>query len=647
MSSEDETPRLGRDTEPAPPNEGRPGPGLPIGSQFAGHRVEAELGRGGMGVVYRAHHAALDTERALKVVAPALASDPRFRARFARELRLAASIEHPNVIPVHHAGEESGRLYLSMRLVEGQDLAALVDEQGPLEPRRVADIVRQIAAGLDAAHRRGLVHRDVKPSNVLVEGVPGAERAYVTDFGISRERTTEAGVTTTGEFLGTADYVAPEQIQGDPVDERADVYSLGGVSHFLLTGEAPFPNRSEPAKLIAHTNAPRPAPSRLMPKLPRSVDDVIGRAMAVDPAARYTSAGGFAVALDRALERSPRRHLAPSAWRIVRTPLAIVLGIVAVGTIAVAVAGRGGDGDADPVRRAIRPAGQVVATIPVGDAPTAIAAGSFKFWVTSRDAVLTGIDPATQEIDPRATVGEGAEPVAVEIAFGSVWVLDRGNDSLVRMNPDQGISPQRIEVGRSPSDMVEGVRGLWVANTGDGTVSRIDPNLNAVALTVSLGGNPSALAFGAESLWVADARNRSVWQIDPSLGAVVGQPISVGRHPSAIAVGSGSLWVLDDHGGRLHRIDPEARTAIGRPIDVGSKPSGLAVGAGSAWVAKQREDAVLRIDASTGRRIGASIPVGDRPVEVAVGFNSVWSADSGAASVSQITPSALGRGQGP
>ena len=269
MNSDDERRPSEDKTEPAPRTD-RAGTELHIGSEFAGHRIEAELGRGGMGVVYRARHTALDRERALKVIAADLASDERFRARFSRESRLAASIENPNVIPVHHAGEESGRLYLSMRIVDGPDLGALVGEQGPLDPRRVADIVAQVANGLDAAHERGLVHRDVKPANVLVEGIAGAERAYVTDFGISRLRATETSVTTTGEFLGTADYVAPEQIRGDAVDHRADVYALGGLAYFLLTGEPPFPNRSQPGKLVAHITAPRPAASRRVPSLSKS-----------------------------------------------------------------------------------------------------------------------------------------------------------------------------------------------------------------------------------------------------------------------------------------------------------------------------------------------------------------------------------------
>src|SRR5688572_5004016 len=220
---------------------GGAGPGGPaIGAEFAGHRIEAVIGAGGMGVVYRARNLALDRERALKVLAPGLSSDPRFRERFKRESRLAAAIEHPHVIPVHQAGEEDGHLYLSMRLVAGHDLRELVAERGPLDPGEAGAIVIAVASGLDAAHAAELIHRDVKPANVLVGSGADTGRVYLTDFGISR--TTRGGetVTGTGELVGTADFVSPEQIAGDPVDGRADVYALGGVLHFALTGKPPF-----------------------------------------------------------------------------------------------------------------------------------------------------------------------------------------------------------------------------------------------------------------------------------------------------------------------------------------------------------------------------------------------------------------------
>ena len=244
-----------------------------------------------MGVVYRARHLALDRERALKVISPALSEDPHFRERFQREARLAASLEHPNVVPVDHAGDEGGVLYLSMRLVEGSDLRRIVEAEGPLDARRASQLLAGVAAGLDAAHERGLLHRDVKPANVLVEGVNGDERVFLTDFGISRIAGGGGTVTASGELLGSPDYVAPEQVAGDRVDYRTDVYALGCLLHFALTGQPPFPRDNDLAKLFAHANAPRPRPSELVPGLPAALDGVVARAMAIRPEYRYESAG--------------------------------------------------------------------------------------------------------------------------------------------------------------------------------------------------------------------------------------------------------------------------------------------------------------------------------------------------------------------
>ena len=264
-----------------------------------------------MGVVYRARHLALDRERALKVISPALSEDPRFRERFQREARLAASLEHPNVVPVDHAGDEGGVLYLSMRLVEGSDLRRIVEASGPLDARRASRLLTGIAAGLDAAHERGLLHRDVKPANVLVEGVNGDERVFLTDFGISRIAGGGGTVTASGELLGSPDYVAPEQVAGDRVDYRTDVYALGCLLHFALTGQPPFPRDNDLAKLFAHANAPRPRPSELVPGLPTALDGVVARAMAIRPEYRYESAGELAADVESivaARSRWRRRH---------------------------------------------------------------------------------------------------------------------------------------------------------------------------------------------------------------------------------------------------------------------------------------------------------------------------------------------------
>ena len=263
---------------------GAPAPG----SEFAGHRIEAVIGEGGMGVVYRARNLALDRVRALKVLAPGLSADVRFRERFRRESRLAASIEHPNVIPVHQAGEEDGHLFLAMRLVEGTDLRQAIALDGPLAPGAAAEVIGAVAGALDAAHSAGLIHRDVKPANVLVGAGADAGRIYLTDFGISRStRSGAETVTGTGEVVGTADFIAPEQIAGAEVDRRADVYALGAVLYYALTGEAPFPRENELATLFAHANAPRPRPSEVRPGLSTRFDAVVEKAMAVDPEERF------------------------------------------------------------------------------------------------------------------------------------------------------------------------------------------------------------------------------------------------------------------------------------------------------------------------------------------------------------------------
>ncbi len=245
---------------------------LSTGSVLGDFRVEDEVGRGGMGVVYRAVQISLGRPVALKVIAGTLADNIAFRDRFVRESRLTASLDHPNVIPVFAAGEAAGVLYIAMRFVEGTDLRSLIAAEERLDPLRAAGVMAQVASALEAAHERGLVHRDVKPANVLVAARGGGEHVYLTDFGLTKRSASESGLTSAGEWVGTLDYVAPEQLRGDPVDGRADVYALGCVLYETLTGQVPFPREDDVAKLWAHiSDTPplghgagpgRPAPPR-------------------------------------------------------------------------------------------------------------------------------------------------------------------------------------------------------------------------------------------------------------------------------------------------------------------------------------------------------------------------------------------------
>ena len=275
---------------PAPAHLGAVATELPLDSVFAGCRVEEVIGRGDMGVVYRAEELALQRTVALKLIISEYSRDERFRERFRRESRIAAAIDHPNVIPVFDAGDEQGALYIMMRLVEGTDLRAVIDEEGGLDPRRAARIVSQVGAALDAAHARGMLHRDVKPSNVLLAR---RDHAYLSDFGLAKPADSLEALTRHGTIVARAEYVAPEQVLGQRVDARADIYALGCLLFEALTGEAPF-ERSAPgagAAALAHVDAPRPSPLEIRPDLPREFDDVVKRAMAKDPDERYPSAG--------------------------------------------------------------------------------------------------------------------------------------------------------------------------------------------------------------------------------------------------------------------------------------------------------------------------------------------------------------------
>ncbi|MET8450327.1 serine/threonine-protein kinase [Streptomyces sp. NPDC005209] len=277
-----------------------------IGQQVAGYRIESAIGRGGMAVVYRAHDLRLDRTVALKLLAPELARNDTFRKRFTHESRVAAAIDHPHIVPVFEAGETDGVLYIAMRFVAGRDLRHLLDREGPLPFDVAVRIAGQVASALDAAHEHGLVHRDVKPGNILVaEGTDSdhPEHVYLTDFGLTKKSLSLTGFTTVGQFVGTLDYVAPEQISGRPVDGRCDVYGLACVVHETLAGHPPFQRDDDMALLWAHQYDEPPPLTEGRPDLPRAVDGVFARALAKSPEARYESCLAFVAAL-RAAGRS-------------------------------------------------------------------------------------------------------------------------------------------------------------------------------------------------------------------------------------------------------------------------------------------------------------------------------------------------------
>jgi len=273
------------------------------GSQIAYYELAEEIGRGGMAVVYRARDARLDRWVALKVLSPQFARDEAFRQRFIRESRTAAAVDHPNIIPIFDAGEAGGVLFIAMRYVAGQDVHSLLHRAGPLPAARALGIITQVAAALDAAHACGLVHRDVKPANMLLgataENSTG-DHVYLSDFGISKAVHATSSLTLTGQVLGTLNYLAPEQVEGRTVDGRADGYALACAAFEMLAGSPPFRRDENLAVMWAQVSAPPPPLTEQRPDLPPAVDRVMARALAKSPGARYQTCLAFAAALQEA-----------------------------------------------------------------------------------------------------------------------------------------------------------------------------------------------------------------------------------------------------------------------------------------------------------------------------------------------------------
>jgi Protein kinase domain len=617
-----------------------------VGNEIAGFRIESILARGGMGVVYIAEQASPRRKVALKLLAPELASDPAFRQRFIHESEAAASTEHPNIVPIYSSGESDGQLYIAMRYVEGTDLRALIDDEGPLPLDRVTGIVSQVAAALDAAHARGLVHRDVKPSNVLLaQGSVGPDVAYLCDFGLIRRTEIRAGVTKTGQFMGSVDYCAPEQIRGDELDGRADVYSLGCVVYECLTGEPPFRRDTEVASLYAHLNEPPPAPSAMRPELPSGFD-VVTKAMAKDPDERYQTAGGLAAALRSAAGGvtagrtipAPRRRRRPATW-IAAAVIAIVT-LVAGGVLATRGDGRRQERTAQaapPPNSVIEidpDSGEILHTVTgisihATCLPARVAVGEGGVWVLAwPDISAVNLRASAIDLVP-ISLGQGVGEADIEIGGRTVWATS--GLSLARINPATGelLRPVRlttvdgVPVGWTGVSAGEGA--LW-ATTLQNQLVQIQPSTARVMKAQILPASTDDVAAGEDGVWVLDKLAGVVLHVDPASGAVVSE-IPLGGDLIRVAAGEGSVWVLDSAAGVLTPIDPETDTPDS-PIRVGQNPSDLAIGAGTVWVA-DRDGAIFGVDAVNGRvdRFPVGAPV--RAVAVDGETGHVWAVIGG------------------
>jgi YVTN family beta-propeller protein len=611
---------------------------LAPGTTVAGYQVEALIGRGGMGAVYRAVEEGLGRKVALKVIAPELAQDERFRERFLRESRIAASLDHPHVIPIYQAGEEQGLLYLAMRYVEGTDLAGLLAREGALEPRRALELLSQVAEALDAAHEKGLIHRDVKPSNVLIAEAAGREHCYLGDFGLTKRTGSLSGVSVAGDIVGTLEYVAPEQITGEPLDERSDVYSLGCVLYESLTGQAPFPRATDVALLWAHVHEEPTPPSEVRPELPRELDPVSARALAKEPGRRYRSASELVAATRSALRLV---EAAPPARTTSRRLLAAAaaLALIAVAALAAFLASRdsGGLSSVSPNSVGVIDAGsnKLVAEVHVGIDPEGIALDhSGVVWVAeSEDETVSLIDSVERRVV--STLPVGAPPSDVAVGLGSAWVaLTESGDG---REGSRTLAPYGRHPGSGNADSFVARLDWWLEDSGSlpaGTVTM--PGLTCTGPAAIVAVATQAVWFGCDTFLSRVDPDRGIRQRPPLVRL---RASDVSTIFTDVAFGAGSVWLADRAANAITEIDPGSRRVV-REIDVGKAPSALAVGWGSLWVANLEDDTVTRVAvADPGQPVtNETIRVGDGPVDVAVGEDAVWVVNSLDGSLSRIDP---------
>lgn len=604
---------------------------LTLGQVLGGYRLDQVAGRGGMGVVYRATQVRLDRVVALKVIAPELASDPAFRERFQREARLLASVDDPNVVPVYEADEADGQLFLSMRWIDGGDLADEIARTGGLEPERAQHLLLQVAGGLDAVHAHGLVHGDLKPANMLIEQRSvGAERAFLSDFGAGRS----LEATATGNWLGTVDYVAPETIRGAPPDARSDRYGLACVLFEALTGAPPFHRDTAWATMWAHYSDPVPSACERRPALPRAVDAVLARGLAKDPDERYSSAERLLEALSDALVAGRGEATGPIAGPLVpakptaeeapdaaaphklaaprRRRLAAIGGVVlvvcAIAAVAIVLAS---SGSSAPKAVPPAPAPATITRTPLGagtEAIRVVAGSDDTAYVLDQfgpyvDVVQTGGAP------DRIPLPSKPRSLALDPAHKLLWV-GLADNKLLAIGLGSHKVLATVALPLDP-DLLAVVSGEVVAAQGNpGRLVRVDATrMRVIGAAVAPGASATALLPYKGGVLSTFAFPVRLEQFNASLQPIADHPIAVAL-PTAMALDStGVLWVADYDAAQAWRLDPSSGASVAPPIPVGQDPTGLAVSGDYVWVANAGDETVTLINEQSNPVRGAPLAI--------------------------------------
>jgi serine/threonine protein kinase, bacterial len=602
--------------------------GWRVGSRFGPYQLKRLLGAGGMGEVYEAEDTVRKRLVALKLLSPTMSRDPVFRARMKREAYTAGRLTEPHVVPIHDYGEIDGQLYVDMRLINGHDLHAVLARDGAMPAPKAVAIVRQIAEALDAAHESEVIHRDVKPGNILVTD---SDFAYLVDFGLARAAS-DVGLTT--GTLGTWGYMAPERFTTDEVTSRADVYALACVLYECLTGSPPYRIDSIEAAYMAHQHQPIPRPSQARPTIPVVFDRIIAKGMAKNPVDRYASAGDLGRAAHNALTATDQTQ----ADRIVAHSESTMTPPHPAEPPATR--------HDSPTHVTARRQRDVVtaARIRVGARPFGVAVNPGTVYVTkASDNSVSVINTKSRAVIATIAVGELPWWLAVDPNTGQVYATNHGEDTVSVIDMNTREVTATIHVGREPAAVALNpkTRTAYVTNHGENTVSVIDMDTRRVTATIGVGAKPRGIAVcpDTDAVYVAHIGTNAVSVIDPDTRKVTAT-IGVGARPVAVAVDpeACAVFVTNSRDDTVSVIDTGTHT-VTATINVGKEPVGVAVDprTRSVYVTNLGDNTVSVIDADT-RTVIATVGVGTKPNAVAVdpGTGAAYTANRGDNTVSVI-----------
>lgn len=607
------------------------------GTVLAGFRVESLLGEGAMGRVYLSEETTTGRRVALKLLAPELARDERFRRRFLRETELAASLNHPHVVATIASGEEDGTLYLAMAYIAGSDLRKLLRSEAPLDPERALGLIEQVADALDSAHAAGLVHRDVKPGNILVTKSEAGEEALVCDFGLARHVSSASSLTVDRGFVGTIDYVPPEQIESGQVDSRADVYSLGCVLYECLAGVAPFARESELSVLFAHLNDPPPRLTDTRPELPVELDSMLEIALAKAPDDRYQTCEELARAARAALRgkvMAPRGRIRRRA-PVVLGAAVLVAGAAVAGILATRGTPRHGVGLPTPLQPSAlnlidARTHQVVdqigvgAQVPIADTSWEAVFTKHAAWVlVAGTKRLVRVDLRTRKVTVSQTIPWAVGGVAS--SGNSIWVAQDTGPKIEELDGDSGkvVRDVTIQRGQAEGAVAYGAGSLWVAS-GNGVI-RVDPRSGRITHRFAIAGiSGLRIVYAAGALWAARQGNGVVVKIDP-IANRLGPRNPLHGWVSDLTVGGGSVWVSIVPGG-VYRLSEDA-LSLQQTYAAGTDPEQISFGEGGLWVVDPTQGKVFRVARISGARETLS-GQGAQPSTAAYHDGLVWVAAS-------------------